>query len=451
MSNDLLRAFTGYIAAEHLFTAKNHLLLAVSGGIDSVVLAELCHQAGFSFSVAHCNFQLRGAASDHDEAFVRELANRYPSAIFVQKFDTEQYASANRCSIQVAARKLRYSWFEALREKMPAGALVVTAHHADDNVETILMNFFKGTGIAGLRGMLPKQAQVVRPLLFARKADIQAFAMTHQLGHVEDASNSSDKYTRNYFRNQLIPSIASVFPQAEDNILRNQTRFRDIEILYHQAIAVHKKQLLTIINNEIVIPVQKLKKAVPLESIVFEIIREYGFTAHQVTDAMALLDAETGKYVASKEYRIIRNRKWLVISPLRDLLSGTIVLDRAPAGVNYAEGSFSCDEVGGTLADVTTDQLDVQLDAEKIVFPLLLRKYRTGDYFYPLGLPRKKKVGRFLSGQKMTTTQKENTWVLEMNQKILWVVGQRIDDRFKVTATTKKILRFTVKKIKLPC
>ncbi len=215
------------------------LLVAVSGGVDSVVLCELCKQAGFNFSVAHCNFQLRGDESQRDEQFVKSLSEKYGVPYFVKKFETEQYAQKNKLSIQVAARDLRYEWFNQI-----AIHHILTAHHANDNIETLLMNFFKGTGINGLRGILPKNGKIVRPLLFATKDEIKKFAAENHLSFVEDSSNISDKYTRNFFRNQFIPSIQKVFPQVEKNLMDNVERFRDIEILYQQSIIKHKKKLL---------------------------------------------------------------------------------------------------------------------------------------------------------------------------------------------------------------
>ena len=210
---DLLQAFRDFIAKERLFSAGDRLLLAVSGGLDSVVLCELMHRAALDFSIAHCNFQLRGAESERDEVFVGQLSQRYGVRVYTERFDTEIYAASNKVSIQVAARELRYRWFEEIVDSwaQPA-ALIITAHHLDDNTETLLMNFFKGTGIAGLRAMLPRQGRIVRPLLFATRAMLQQYAVDQGLEWVEDSSNLSDKYTRNFFRHQVIPLVQKVYP-----------------------------------------------------------------------------------------------------------------------------------------------------------------------------------------------------------------------------------------------
>lgn len=446
---DLLQHFRQFIREENLFQQNSKLLIAVSGGMDSVVLCELCRQAGFSFTIAHCNFQLRDEESTRDEQFVRRLGDKYNVEVMVKSFDTKKYAADNKLSIQVAARELRYHWFYDLLNKQEnttwasseGPGFILTAHHADDNIETMLMNFFKGTGIAGLRAILPKQAKLIRPLLFARKAWIHQFASEHKLEFVEDSSNMSDKYTRNYFRNQLLPAIQKVFPQVDDNLANNLGRFREIEQLYLQAIESHKKKLLEPKGNEVHIAVLKLKKSFPLETIIYEIIKEYGFTSHQTKDVVDLIDGETGKYIQSGLFRIIKNRNWLIISPNKTEESQTIIINEEERKVAFRKGTLDFKEMDFASWQLSASPGIAQLDLAEIRYPLILRKRKQGDYFYPLGLNKKKKLNRFLSDKKLSLTDKENTWVLEMNKKIIWVVGQRIDDRFKITGKTSKILQ----------
>ncbi len=441
----LLEKFKIYIKQQNLFQPKDKLLLAVSGGVDSVVLCELCKQAGYDFVIAHCNFQLRGAESERDEKFVYGLVQKYNIQVLVKRFDTEKYAADNKLSIQVAARELRYQWFNELisNESLGIGHWVVTAHHANDNIETMLMNFFKGTGISGLKAILPKQGKIARPLLFACKKEIISFAKEHKLDFVEDSSNASDKYTRNYFRNKLIPGIKEVFPQVEENLANNLQRFREAEQLYQQAIDQHKKKLLEPKRNEIHIPVLKLLKARPLHSIVYEIIKDFGFTAPQTDDCIALLKSETGKYVQSPSHRIIRNRAWIIISPNETTEANNVLIERE-GDIDFTEGKLEIKKLQTSNLKLQTSHQTAQLDAEKINFPLFLRKWKQGDYFYPLGMNKKKKLSRFFIDQKLSLTQKEKTWVIEMNKKIIWVVGMRIDDRFKITDTTKEIMQITL-------
>jgi tRNA(Ile)-lysidine synthase len=451
---NLLEKFTEYIKQQNLFQPKDKLLLAVSGGADSVVLCELCKQAGYDFTIAHCNFQLRGQESERDEAFVKQLGQKYGVEVLVKKFDTEKYAAENKLSIQVAARELRYKWFNELLSKIknysnleaancqqPAANWLLTAHHANDNIETLLMNFFKGTGINGLHGILPKQGNIIRPLLFAKKDELHEFAKANHLHFVEDSSNASDKYTRNYFRNQLIPDLQKVFPQVEDNLLHNIERFREIEMLYRQSVDLSKKKLLEKKGNEIHMPVLKLLKTPALYTTVYEIIKDYSFTARQTGEVIGLLQSESGKYIASATHRIFKNRNWLIIAPSKTLEAENIFIEKKDTQVEFQQGVMDIELLTTTNHQPQTSNLVAQLNAAEIKFPLLLRKWKPGDYFYPLGMQKKKKLSRFFMDQKRSLTQKEKTWVIEMDKKIIWVVGMRIDDRFKITGQTKNILQ----------
>jgi len=438
---DLQQAFKEFIAKERLFAPDEKLLLAVSGGLDSVVLTELCHRCKFDFIPVHCNFQLRGEESERDEAFFGRLCQRYGRSGHAGRFDTRQYAESNRVSVQVAARELRYGWFEDFVRDGRA-RWILTAHHLDDNIETMLMHFFKGTGIAGMRGILPKQGNIVRPLLFARKEDLKAFAAGAGLEWVEDSSNESDKYTRNFFRHQLLPLVEQAYPASPNNLADNLQRFREVEVLYRQAVEGWKKKLMEPRGEEVHIPVEKLRKADPLPTVVHEIISSYGFSAPQVGEVIALLDSATGKYVRSKTHRIIRNRNWLLIVPLMEEQAENLLVEAQSTSIHYKEGELRITRMA--IADLPhLDQnADVALlDAGKITYPLLLRRWKPGDYFYPLGLRKKKKVARFLIDTKVSMADKERTWVLEMDKKLIWIVGRRIDDRLKITPATKQVLR----------
>ena len=449
--NDLLHLFKENIQKENLFQSDDLLLLAVSGGIDSVVLCELCHQAGFQFMIAHCNFQLRGEESERDQQFVEVLAQKNKVRLFLKRFDTSDYVVRNNTSVQMAARQLRYQWFneiaDALKKETNSPVYILTAHHADDNVETVLMNFFKGTGVSGMRGMLPRTGTIVRPLLFATKQELMSFAMERRLSFVEDSSNESDKYSRNYVRNQVFPFIQKIYPEAQANLIANINRFREIELLYTGAIAMHKKKLMEVRNNEVHIPVLKLLNVVPLKTVVFEIIKIYGFTAKQTQEAIALLHAETGKFILSATHRILRNRNWLIISPLQQNASQMIVIGEEENEVIFEKGKLSLKitEIKDEKQQIPVSPAIACLDAKQLTFPLLLRKWKPGDYFYPLGMKKKKKLSRFFIDQKLSLPEKENAWVVEMNKKIIWVVNHRIDERFKLSPTSKTMLQIELK------
>ena len=443
----LLQRFQQYITDHHLFSPKDPLLLAVSGGVDSVVLCELCKQSSFNFTIAHCNFTLRAEESERDAAFVKQLADSYAVPFLLKIFDTKAYAESHKLSIQEAARELRYEWFEEI-VKSQAGSHLLTAHHLDDNIETMLMHFFRGTGIHGLRGMLPRQSYIVRPLLFARKQELKQFAEENNLSWVEDSSNALDKYSRNYFRNQVIPFVQKIYPEAESNLTNNLRRFADMELLYEQALETHKKKLLEYKGEEVHISVLKLQKSTPLHTIVYEIIKDFGFSAHQTEEVIRLLSSESGRYVQSATHRIIKNRRWLIIAPAHSEQAQTLVIEEDDDVVVFENGSLLMKPlaVSNGQAPVLNDPSIAHIDKKELQFPLVLRKWKKGDYFYPLGLGKKKKLARFFIDQKLSLTDKEKVWVLESNKRIVWVVGLRIDDRFKITSGTREVVKVEVRR-----
>jgi len=451
---DLLARFRAFIDREKLPLPKNQLLIAVSGGVDSVVLCELCHLAGFRFVIAHANFQLRGEESNRDENFVRALGTKFNTEVRIKRFETATYANTHKCSVQVAARTLRYDWFGQLLDEKSADPAdrfnltpdyLLTAHHLDDNIETLLFHFFRGTGINGLRGMLPRQGRILRPLLFAYKEALLHFASGNKLSWVEDSSNVGDDYSRNYFRHNLIPTVREIFPGAVANLADNLERFRDIEALYRQSIERHKKKLLTKVGNEVHIPVLKLKQLEGRRSIGYEIIREFGFTALQTGELMDLLDSASGKYIQSPTHRIIKNRQWLIIAPRNTKAAQNILIEEGQKNIAGPGFQLHFSVIPAVDCQLSTVNHMAQLDADLISFPLMLRKWKQGDYFYPLGMRKKKKIARLLIDNKLSKTDKEKIWVLESGSRIVWVLGQRIDDRFKITSRTRRLLNIEMR------
>lgn len=467
---DLLHKFKELWQEElgQLTAANTRLLVAVSGGVDSVVLVDLLHRAGFEFVMAHVNFQLRGSESERDEQFVRSLADLYGKELLVQKFDTKAYAEKQKQSIQEAARQLRYDWFNEIlagwssvdpgtqatdgRSSVTNGFLV-TAHHADDNIETVLMHFFRGTGIQGMAGIrsMQKERKLIRPLLGFRKSELQVYAAARGLSFVEDSSNASDRYTRNYFRNRLLPQIREVYPQVEENLLHNIERFREIDVIYRQSVDQQVNRLLESKGTEWQVPVLKWKRVKPLFTITWELISRFGFHAAQTAEVIKLLDGENGGYQLSSSHRIIRNRQWMIISPNNTATALHIQIEAGQAEVLFENGKLIITDKSDSsthplIHSFTHSPSDASLDAGEIRFPLLLRKWKAGDYFYPLGMQKKKKLGRFLIDLKLARNEKEQVWVLESDQRILWVLGYRIDNRFRVTEKTKQVLQLTYRK-----
>jgi tRNA(Ile)-lysidine synthase len=440
MYQDLLTGFKEYIDRERLFTAGEKILLAVSGGADSVVMAHLFHTAGFSFAIAHCNFQLRGQESERDEQFVNQLGAAYNVAVHKIRFDTEAYVSKHRVSVQVAARELRYEWLEDTRNTH-GYTFIATAHHMQDNVETVLMNFCKGTGLAGLHGILPRQGVIIRPLLFAQKDEILAYVEKHALAFVEDSSNITDKYTRNFFRHRVLPPIQEAYPGAVQHMGGTIDRIREAELLYQEAVARHRKRLLEQKGNTFMVPVLKLQKTQPLHTIAYELFRTFGVTPAQTGQVLELLQSESGRYVVTPTHRIIRNRQWLLITPQAQQDADHIVIEKEQTHVHAAGGHLKLRVQERDVLGVIPSAANIAcLDSKHIRYPLVLRRWKQGDYFYPLGMDKKKKLSRFFIDQKLSLPQKEQVWVLESAKRIVWIAGMRIDNRFKITESTKEVL-----------
>jgi tRNA(Ile)-lysidine synthase len=424
------------------------LVLAVSGGIDSVVMTDLFYRSGFDFAIAHCNFQLRGEESLRDELFMASLKDKYNKEVLVKQFNTKHFAEENKISIQEAARKLRYDWFEEVsseRSVVSGNRFIATAHNADDNIETMLMFLFRGTGIHGLTGIssFDNRRKIVRPLLFATREQIKTYAEENDLDWVEDSSNFTDKYTRNFFRHKIIPLAEEHFANAKVNLLHTIHRLKDAEVLFAQSIEQHKKKLVESKGNEIHIPLLKLQQSKPIDSIIWEIIKDYNFSAHQVYEVKKLFDADNSSYVQSSTHRIIKNRNWLIIAPNETTEAGFVLIEENNDRVIFQNGALHFENLAAYSSQITAHKSIAQLDANKIQFPLLLRKWKQGDYFYPLGMQKKKKLARYFIDEKLSAIEKENTWVLEMNKKIIWVINHRIDDRFKITASTKEVLKIS--------
>ncbi len=419
------------------FSKDGHFVLAVSGGADSVVLAYLLKGAGINFEIAHCNFKLRGAESDRDEAFVKKLAVTLDVPFSCKHFDTNTYATANKLSIQEAARDLRYVWFATFN------TIVITAHHANDNIETVLMHFCRGTGIAGLTGIEPYKVKerLLRPLLVFHKQEIIDYATEVGIAFVEDSSNASDKYTRNFFRHQVLPAVQEVYPQSEQNILHTIKHLREVSEVYKAAMQKIVSKLQFINGHEIHIPVLMWQKSKPLDTITFEMLYPYGFTAAQIPEAIKILSAHNGAVLISPTHRLIKNRNWMILAPLETATNtSVVVVDQNDASVHYPGGTLRLQTFAAQVPAVS-DNNTCMLDTAALQFPLILRPAATGDYFYPLGMQKKKKLSKFFIDLKLSKTAKEKVWVLVSDNRIAWVIGYRIDNRFKITPASTAALK----------
>ena len=441
----LLEKFVEFNGRKHLASRKKKCLLTVSGGMDSVVMCALFHHAGFPFAIAHCNFNLRGEESNGDETLVRTLAVKYSVDIFVKSFNTNEYSAEKGISIQLAARELRYSWFEEVRKEQ-GFALIATAHHLNDNIETIIYNLIKGTGIRGLRGIPVKQGNIIRPMLFASREEIEAFQKEKDLVYREDSSNADDKYTRNKIRHHLIPLMKEINPALERTFGEKIDLFTELETLYEKETSKPVDGLFLKRREDIYIPIQKLKKVKNAASVLFEYLNAFGFNKEQVDDMLAAVDSISGKQFISDKARIIKDRRFFILTTLASKDFTSLLIQKTDSEVNLPNASIRISVLPTEEVKIVPDKTQAFIDLSKLEFPLVLRHWKQGDYFYPFGMNgKKKKLKKFFTDQKISVNEKEVIWVLESNQKIVWVAGHRIDERFKLDTGTKEVWRMQLK------
>jgi tRNA(Ile)-lysidine synthase len=416
------------------------ILLAVRGGADSVVMAELFFRAGYKFGIVHCNFRLRAEESDADEKFVRELAlKKYKIPFFVKRFDTKKFAEQHKLSIQEAARELRYAYFEEIRKKEHFSS-IATAHHADDSIETFFINLLRGSGISGLSGIPVKQKNIIRPLLFAFRNEIEAYAEKNNITFRTDSSNKDSKYLRNKIRNKLMPVMEQIYPQYRNAVNTSITNLRNTEAIYRSYL--EKISLLkTNKNGLLTISIKELKKLAPSSHYLFEFISAFGFNKYVCEDICNSLDEVSGKIFLSPTHRLVKDRENLIIEKRNTEEPGQVFfLNEDAKQISIPVKLKLTVKKSPCLTTFSADKNVALLDKDKLVFPLTIRKWQKGDYFYPLGMKGKKKLSDFFTDQKFSVIDKANTWLLCSEDKIAWVIGWRIDDHFKINARTQNIL-----------
>jgi tRNA(Ile)-lysidine synthase len=439
----MLQSFQNHIQKEKLFSSKEKILLTVSGGIDSVLMCELFYLAGLKFGIAHCNFQLRAEESNGDEVFVKSLAKKYNVEFHSIKFDTSSFANKNKLSIQIAARQLRYQWFEEIRKKYNYN-YIATAHHQDDSIETFFINLIRGTGISGLHGILPKQGNIIRPMLFTTKNEITSYVKKHKIKYREDSSNASDKYVRNKIRHQIIPLLKELNPSIEKTITNNIQHLRDVEIIYKNDIENKRNKMVKASAkniNETIISIELLKKLNPIATYLFEFLKSFNFNESTVEGIVTALDAESGKQFFSDTHRLIKDREFLIISIQKlEVRRQKIEVKKNQREIIIDGQKLNFSKLPKTLNfKLQTSNSFAQIDFDKLEFPLEIRKWQNGDVFHPFGMKGKKKLSNYFIDKKLSINQKDNIWLLTSNGKIVWIIGQRIDERFKVTDATQNI------------
>ncbi len=440
MSSVMLKEFNEYLKKECHCSPEYKFLLTVSGGIDSVVMAYLFHRSGIGFSIAHCNFHLRGNESDEDQLFVQNLSKKMKVDFHVQHFKTEEYAKLKGLSIQMAARNLRYKWFEKIRRKNHFNYIAI-GHNRDDVIETLLINLARGTGIKGLTGIKPRQGYIVRPLLFASRRDIETYAADHHIGWRDDSSNAETKYHRNKIRHLLIPEFEKAFPAFRQNIINTVFHLGQAEQLFELTIENIKKTICSNLHDKQLIDIKKLLDYPSVETILFELLRETGCNQSMIHSLLRSLSGESGKKIITKTHTITRDRDYLMITKNIQQDDQVIVVDHNTTLINDPiQLKFSQMTIESGSFTIPTEKNIAALDLDLITFPLHIRRWRPGDCFKPLGLNGRKKVSDYLIDHKIALPDKQHIRVLESDGNIIWLIGHRIDDRFKISANTKNIL-----------
>ncbi|MDO4164260.1 MAG: tRNA lysidine(34) synthetase TilS [Bacteroides sp.] len=409
-----------YIEQEKLFVLRDKVLVALSGGADSVALLRLLLALGYTCEVAHCNFHLRGEESDRDEAFVRQLCEDRGVVLHVTHFDTARTAAERRISIEMAARELRYAWFEETRVCCGASVIAV-AHHADDSVETFLLNLIRGTGINGLRGIRPKNGNIVRPLLCLSRQDILRYLQDLNQPYVTDSTNLQDEYTRNKIRLNLIPLLQEINPSVKDSIMQTARHLDDASLLYRKGIEDGRQRVCTGEG----ISIEKLLHEPAPETLLFEILSPLGFNAARVDDIFRSLSGQPGKVFSTPDWTLVKDRDYLLIEARKS---------PEPPVLDMEEQSLTTDFV------IPRDKATACFDADKLRHPLSLRLCQVGDTFVPFGMKGQKKVSDYLTDRKFSLLQKQRQWVLCCGPDIVWLVGERTDNRFRVDADTRRVL-----------
>ena len=425
-----------YIIQHQLLSGEKPVVVGISGGADSVALLHILVSLGYKCIAAHCNFNLRGDESFRDEQFTIDFTKRLQVPLCKISFETNKYAQDNRLSVEMAARELRYRWFEELLNTYDADAVAV-AHHRDDSVETLLINLTRGSGLTGLTGIKPKNGNVVRPLLCVSREDIYAYIENNGLEYVTDSSNSSDIYTRNFIRLKVIPLLEEINPSVKASLARTANHLYDASLIYNHSIEEARRVIIQ--SNRL--SISALLSFPAPATILYEMLKPYGFSRTVCESIFTVLEKDSGKIFYSSTHRLLKDRSDLLI----DVLSGE---DNRAYLINLEDDNVDLPvelkpEIVVIKEDyqIEKDRKFAYFDFDKLSFPLVLRHWQEGDWFVPFGMKGKKKVSDYFSDKKFSLFDKEKTWLLCSGQDVIWIVGERTDNRYRIEKTTKRVLK----------
>jgi tRNA(Ile)-lysidine synthase len=439
MITEMLNEIKQFLAGKKLVKPGERILLAVSGGIDSMVMADLFIRLGIESGIAHCNFTLRAAESDKDEELVRTFAADHNLPYYSERFATKDYAAGKGISVQMAARELRYNWFWKICRENGYDKVAV-AHNLNDNIETLIINLVRGTGITGLAGMQPVNDKIIRPLLFATRDEIDSYSRINRIAYREDSSNKETRYVRNKIRHLVIPVLKEINPSVETTLNLAAGRFADLDEMITDYVSGLTRLLTRQKEGDTIFNIRLLKPYLRNKSLIFELFRPFGISGPLVADLIKVVNGRTGSKINTESHRIIRNRDELIVTgseapcdycrTIRNITDLRKLPEIASVRSVTLTGDFK----------VPSDPLTACLDFEILTFPLILRNWKKGDYFHPLGMSSKKKLSDYFTDRKYSAIDKERQLIMESGGKIAWIVGERIDHRFRITCNSRKAL-----------
>ncbi|WP_299005829.1 tRNA lysidine(34) synthetase TilS [uncultured Tenacibaculum sp.] len=437
----MLQELAKHIDEHFPFFKSKKLLIAISGGVDSVVLTHLLHQLNFDISLAHCNFQLRGKESDKDEEFVKNLGKKLGINTYVTRFDTNEYADSNKLSTQLAARELRYNWFDKLSKEYSFEHLL-TAHHADDNLETFLINLTRGTGLEGLTGIPPINGNIVRPLLVFSREEILNYAKQNNIEWREDESNSETKYLRNKIRHQVTPILKELNASVLKNFNKTIDHLKESQQIIDDKIEDITYEIISKEGDLLKINIEKLLKLSNPKAYLYQLLKPYEF--REWNDVYNLIYAQSGKQILTKFYTLLKDRDFLLL--LRTSEKSSIKEEVYTIREENKEITVPIRLLLKRVQEKTdTNQKSIYVDNELLSYPLKLRRWNSGDFFYPTGMLGKKKISKYFKDEKISIINKNKIWFLcSSKNEIIWIIGKRQDRRFLPTEKTTKLLQISI-------